>query len=158
MLLLLAVCLLQYLAFYITAVTADRTPSQWASFGISVSQKCSAVSVLSMAQQGLSLAELRERVPELHENIHPEVIDDVEAEARYLPFLSNQKKEISQLRKTISLSVLDYSAVPGLSVSDLEKLQSVRPATVGMAAAANVTVAGQMLLLAHSRKLLQSRT
>ena len=73
--------------------------------------------------------------PELA-RLPPDVVEAVEAEALYAGYIDRQETEIAALRREDQLKLpadLDYSAMPSLSAELRQKLQRVRPATLGQA-------------------------
>ena len=60
----------------------------------------------------------------------------VETEIKFAGYLEQQKKSIEKLKAAESLEIplwLDYAAISGLSREMREKLERVRPATIGQA-------------------------
>jgi len=63
-------------------------------------------------------------------------LKSVETEIKYAGYLSQQQKAIERLKKAEQRSIpewFDYAAVSGLSREMKEKLQRVRPSTLGQA-------------------------
>ena len=85
-----------------------------------------------------------------------EVAEQVEIQARYSGYLDRQQAEINrqQRHQEHPLSVdFDYNGVRGLSNEACEKLQTVRPETIGQASRIpGVTPAAVSLLLIHLKK------
>jgi tRNA uridine 5-carboxymethylaminomethyl modification enzyme len=84
------------------------------------------------------------------------VAEQVEIQAKYAGYLERQQEEISRARRhqeqTLDLD-FDYNAVRGLSNEVCEKLQAVRPETIGQASRIpGVTPAAISLLLVHIKK------
>ncbi|MGD2137992.1 MAG: tRNA uridine-5-carboxymethylaminomethyl(34) synthesis enzyme MnmG, partial [Gammaproteobacteria bacterium] len=99
------------------------------------------------------------------DGLGPGVADDSVAEqvgvqARYAGYLDRQQAEISRQQKHREQTLpadLDYNAVRGLSSEVCEKLQDVRPQTIGQASRIpGITPAAVSLLLIHLKK--QERT
>jgi tRNA uridine 5-carboxymethylaminomethyl modification enzyme len=73
------------------------------------------------------------------EKISSQVLNElraVETEIKYAGYLDQQQKSIERLKKSEQRSIpewFDYKAVSGLSREVLEKLQRVRPQTLGQA-------------------------
>jgi tRNA uridine 5-carboxymethylaminomethyl modification enzyme len=89
------------------------------------------------------------------------VAEQVEIQAKYAGYLVRQHDEIERQRRhqeqTLPLN-FDYNAVRGLSNEVSEKLDSVRPQTIGQAARIpGVTPAAVSLLLIHIKKHQQAR-
>ena len=81
----------------------------------------------------------------------------LETEALYAVYLGRQDADIAAFRRDEARALpsdLDYGAVTGLSNEVRQKLEAVRPATLGQAGRIDgVTPASLTLLLAHLRKL-----
>ncbi len=86
----------------------------------------------------------------------PDVIEQLEIEARYAGYVERQAREIELSRRHEQTSLpreLDYAAVSGLSSEVREKLAAARPATLAQAARIpGVTPAAVSLLLVHLRR------
>ena len=94
------------------------------------------------------------RVPELGPAVvDAKVAEQVEIVAKYSGYLDRQREEIERARRNEDTAIpdgLDYAAVRGLSSEVLQKLQRVRPQTVGQAGRIpGVTPAAVSLLLVH---------
>ena len=89
------------------------------------------------------------------------VAEQVEIQAKYAGYLVRQHDEIERQRRHQEQTLpanFDYNAVRGLSNEVCEKLDSVRPQTIGQAARIpGVTPAAVSLLLIHIKKYQQGR-
>jgi len=85
-----------------------------------------------------------------------QVAEQVEIEAKYSGYVDRQREEIERSRRHESALIpdaFDYHAVTGLSAEVLQKLQRVRPATLGQAGRIpGVTPAAVSLLLVHLKR------
>ena len=73
--------------------------------------------------------------PELA-GIRPAILEQLAADSLYAGYLERQEADIAAFRKDESLSLppdLDYRAVAGLSAELVQKLERIRPATLGQA-------------------------
>jgi tRNA uridine 5-carboxymethylaminomethyl modification enzyme len=95
------------------------------------------------------------------EGIGPGVKDEqvsqqLEIQARYSGYLGRQQEDIARSRRHETMEIgddFDFSGVQGLSAEVREKLQSVRPDTIGQASRVpGVTPAAISLLLVHIKK------
>jgi tRNA uridine 5-carboxymethylaminomethyl modification enzyme len=95
------------------------------------------------------------------EGIGPGVVDarvagQIEIQARYSGYLERQQAEIHRQHRQQEQALpadFDYNAVRGLSSEVCEKLQTVRPQTIGQASRIpGITPAAVSLLLIHLRK------
>jgi tRNA uridine 5-carboxymethylaminomethyl modification enzyme len=95
------------------------------------------------------------------EGIGPGVEDEqisrqLEIQVRYAGYLGRQQEDIAQRRRHEAMEIgddFDFGGVQGLSAEAREKLQSVRPDTIGQASRVpGVTPAAISLLLVHLKK------
>ena len=86
----------------------------------------------------------------------PQIREQLEIDAKYAVYLDRQAADIAAYRRDESLGLpdsIDYSELPGLSNEVKQKLQAVRPRTVGQAGRIDgMTPAGLMLLVAHLKR------
>ncbi|MDD6296985.1 MAG: tRNA uridine-5-carboxymethylaminomethyl(34) synthesis enzyme MnmG [Firmicutes bacterium] len=78
------------------------------------------------------LAEFDPERPELPKA----VTDEVEIQVKYAGYLARQEKQVEQFRQEETRLLpddLDYAAIPGLRLEAREKLQRVRPVSIGQA-------------------------
>jgi tRNA uridine 5-carboxymethylaminomethyl modification enzyme len=83
------------------------------------------------------------------------LLDEVIEDARYAPYLVRQDAEIRTMRANegISLALLDYGSIAGLSNEMVEKLNTSRPATLGAAERVRgITPAALALILVHAKR------
>ena len=84
------------------------------------------------------------------------VAEQVEVQARYAGYLARQEEDIERRRRHESMAIgegFDYGQVRGLSSEVREKLERVRPDTVGQASRIpGMTPAAISLLLVHLKK------
>jgi tRNA uridine 5-carboxymethylaminomethyl modification enzyme len=112
------------------------TPSAASRHGLSLNQdgtRRTALELLSHPQAG------REAVlriwPELAD-IPPAILEQLGADALYAGYLERQEADIAAFRKDEGLSLppdLEYRSVAGLSTELVQKLDRIRPATLGQA-------------------------
>ncbi len=127
------------------------TPNEAAKHGLTIRMD----GVRRDGLQLLSLAgfpELARIWPELA-TIQPDVVEQLEIDAQYAGYLDRQDADIIAFRKDEGRALpagLDYGAVTGLSNEVRQKLERIRPATLGQAARIEgVTAAALTLVLAH---------
>lgn len=86
----------------------------------------------------------------------PEVAEQVEIQVKYAGYIERQSAEIERQQRHEEMKLpfdLDYNAIAGLSTEVRQKLQSVRPLTVGQAARIpGITPAAISILLIHVKK------
>jgi tRNA uridine 5-carboxymethylaminomethyl modification enzyme len=85
----------------------------------------------------------------------PDVIEQLEIDAQYAAYLGRQEADIIAFRREEGLRIpadLEFSRVKGLSTEARQKLETIRPATLGQAARIDgVTPTALTLVLAHIR-------
>ncbi|MBU6471020.1 MAG: tRNA uridine-5-carboxymethylaminomethyl(34) synthesis enzyme MnmG [Alphaproteobacteria bacterium] len=90
-----------------------------------------------------------------------EVVEQLEIDAQYSGYLDRQEADILAFRRDEALALpadLEYRAVQGLSTEAMQKLDAIRPATLGQAARIDgVTPAALTLVLAHVRNRAAAR-
>jgi tRNA uridine 5-carboxymethylaminomethyl modification enzyme len=93
---------------------------------------------------------------ELSEELSTQIGRQLEIQARYSGYIKRQADEIERQRKhetTVLPDDFDYSVVTGLSNEVREKLERVRPASLGQASRiSGMTPAAMSLLLIHLKK------
>lgn len=103
---------------------------------------------------GLDREELVKLFPELH-SVEPRLLEQLEKEARYAPYVERQRKDMELLQREerrVLPSTLDYHSLPGLTNELREKLSAARPETLAEAALIEgMTPAALTLLLAKCR-------
>lgn len=94
--------------------------------------------------------------PEIMEKIDPTIAEQVAIDATYAVYLRRQASDIDNLKKEEALSIpgdFDFSDLKGLSNEVRQKLEVVRPATLGQASRIEgMTPAALTLLLGYIRK------
>jgi tRNA uridine 5-carboxymethylaminomethyl modification enzyme len=129
------------------------TPNEAVRHGLSVRQD----GVRRNAQELLALPQIEFRHlaaiwPELRD-FAPDVVEQLEIDAQYAGYLDRQDADILAFRRDESRALppdLDYRAVIGLSNEVRQKLEAIRPATLGQAGRIEgVTSAALTLVLAH---------
>jgi tRNA uridine 5-carboxymethylaminomethyl modification enzyme len=122
-----------------------------AALGIDISRECSGLDLLRRPE--LDYAKLA-AVPSFGPPVaDPAVAAQVEIEAKYSGYLERQREEIARQRRGEDAAIpggFDYAAVRGLSAELRQKLEQVRPGTVGQAQRIpGMTPAAISLLLVH---------
>jgi tRNA uridine 5-carboxymethylaminomethyl modification enzyme len=88
--------------------------------------------------------------------LDPATAEQLEIEALYAGYLLRQQDDIAAFRRDEALAVppdLDYGAIGSLSNEVRQKLEAVRPTTLGQASRiAGVTPAALVALLRHVRR------
>jgi tRNA uridine 5-carboxymethylaminomethyl modification enzyme len=130
-----------------------------ASIGVEVSRETNALDLLRRPE--LDYAALM-RVPQLGPAVaDARVAEQVEIATRYAGYLNRQREEIARQQRneaTAIPSTFDYAQVRGLSAEVRQKLQRVRPQTVGQAQRIpGMTPAAISLLLVHLERQRRER-
>jgi tRNA uridine 5-carboxymethylaminomethyl modification enzyme len=81
----------------------------------------------------------------------------IEIQIKYAGYIERQQDEIAKLQRNEETKIptgIDYTHIIGLSVESQQKLQAVRPETIGMASRIpGITPAAISLLLVHLKKV-----
>jgi tRNA uridine 5-carboxymethylaminomethyl modification enzyme len=89
----------------------------------------------------------------------PRVAEQIEIQVRYAGYLGRQREDIERRQRHEGMAIsadFDYGRVRGLSTEVREKLERVRPDTIGQASRIpGITPAAISLLLVHLKKLRQ---
>ena len=87
----------------------------------------------------------------------PEVIEQVEIQAKYQGYIDRQREEVARMAQQENLPIpadLDYMQLNGLSIEVRQRLSEARPQTVGQASRIpGVTPAAIAVLLVHLKRL-----
>jgi len=134
-----------------TMTSLTLTPNEAAKHGIAVRLD----GVRRTALDLLSLTDFPALVriwPQLAA-LTPEIVEQLEVDAQYAGYLDRQDADIIAFRRDEGRALppgLDYGAVVGLSNEVRQKLERIRPATLGQAARIEgMTPAALTLILAH---------
>ncbi|MEJ2465873.1 MAG: tRNA uridine-5-carboxymethylaminomethyl(34) synthesis enzyme MnmG, partial [Candidatus Thiodiazotropha sp.] len=132
----------------------DVPPEQADILAGPLSKEANALQLL--ARPNVAYRELT-RLPRLAPGIdEPQVIEQLEVQAKYAGYIERQRGEIEKHRASEAVPLpqdLDYSGVRGLSSEVREKFQRHRPQTLGQASRIpGVTPAAISLLLIHLKK------
>ncbi|RDD35382.1 tRNA uridine 5-carboxymethylaminomethyl modification enzyme MnmG [Wolbachia endosymbiont of Cylisticus convexus] len=124
------------------------TPEQLRSYGIKISYDGIRKTALDLlGYPNIDWNKLREIWPELNMVTHwndttivsitkNEICEAVAIEAKYKPYLVRQEADMKFLQEEVSTQIptnFNYSQIKGLSSEVIEKLQSIKPATIGIA-------------------------
>jgi tRNA uridine 5-carboxymethylaminomethyl modification enzyme len=138
------------------ARSVSLTPTEAQRHGLALNKdgvRRSAFELLSYPGVGLGdVAKIWPRFAQLS----PEVAEQLETDAKYDVYLSRQAADVASYRRDESFTLpddLNYAALPGLSNEVRQKLQSIRPRTIGQAGRIDgITPAALTLLVAHVRR------
>ncbi len=137
------------------AESVSLTPNEADRFGLALNrdgQRRTAFELLS--HPSVTVHDLRRIWPEFS-RFDDTTAKQIEIDAKYAVYLSRQAADVAAFRRDESLSItgLDFAAIPGLSNEVLHKLESVRPRTIGQAGRIDgITPAALTLLAAHARR------
>jgi tRNA uridine 5-carboxymethylaminomethyl modification enzyme len=142
------------------AVSVSLTPTEAHRHGLVLNkdgQRRSAFELLS--HPNIGVAQLARIWPRLGE-LPAKIAEQLEIDAKYDVYLSRQAADIAAYRRDESLELpehLDYATLRGLSNEVRQKLQSVRPRTIGQAGRIDgMTPAALTLLVAHLKRASRS--
>ena len=127
--------------------------------GVEVSRESNAIDLLRRPE--LDYAALM-RVPELGPGVDDtKVAEQVEIETKYAGYLDRQREDIARTRRHETAAIpdgFDYAQVAGLSAEVRQKLERVRPQTLGQAQRIpGMTPAAVSLLLVHLERRRRER-
>jgi len=136
-----------------TMAQLSLTPAQAARHGLTIRQdgvRRGALDLLSLPE--VDFTTLTRIWPEIAA-ILPEIVGQLEIDAQYAGYMDRQQADIIAFRRDEARALpasLDYAAIRGLSNEVRQKLEAIRPATLGQAARIEgVTAAALTLVLAH---------
>ena len=132
------------------------TPNEARSHGIALNRDGTRRTALELlAFPGISFGDLQRVWPEFGE-LSKSTAEQLEIEALYSVYLKRQEADISAFRRDEDLIIpvdADFTQISGLSNEIRQKLETVRPETLGQAARIDgITPAALTLLLAHVRR------
>jgi tRNA uridine 5-carboxymethylaminomethyl modification enzyme len=137
------------------AKSLSITPNEAAKHGLALNrdgQRRSAFELLAYPEIGWT--EVSAIWPQL-DRIEPGIATHLEIDAKYDVYLSRQAADVEAFRRdeNLILTDVDYRAVPGLSNEARQKLESVKPRTIGHAARVEaMTPAALAILAAYLRR------
>ena len=98
-----------------------------------VTAGATAFDLLKRAQVGYAdLVKVSEDMP----RVRDEVMEQVEISIRYEGYLTRQRKQVEEFRRTENVRIpenIDYNTITGLRIEAQQKLQKIRPETLGAA-------------------------
>ena len=102
---------------------------------------------------GESLEALLEDFPELGGDVEDEVVEQVEIQVKYAAYIDRQQLQVERFKRLENLAIpgsFDYRSIIGLRNESIEKLDKIRPLSVGQASRiSGVTPADIGVLLAY---------
>jgi tRNA uridine 5-carboxymethylaminomethyl modification enzyme len=131
------------------------TPNEAARFGLTLNRdgvRRSAYELLAYPE--IDFERLAAIWPEFGD-VPPALADRIESDAKYAVYLDRQERDIQAYQADESLALQDmvYRDLPGLSRELADKLDSIRPETLGRASRIDgMTPAALTLLAAHARR------
>src|ERR1700681_3246703 len=138
------------------AGSVSLTPTQANRHGLALNQdgqRRSGFELLS--HPNIGVRELARIWPGFHE-IAPKIAEQLEIDAKYAVYLDRQAADIAAFRRDEGLELpegIDYAQLGGLSNEIKQKLQALRPRTLGQAGRIDgMTPAALTLLVAHVRR------
>ena len=139
-----------------TLQDVSASPAKAAQAGWSVNQDGRVRTAWEyLSYKDIGMAEISAMWPDVA-NIDPDIARQVEIEALYAAYLDRQAEDVAALRRDEGLMIpvdIDYAAIGGLSNEVRQKLESVRPETLGQAGRVEgVTPGALTALLGHVRR------
>ena len=145
-----------------TMTGLNLTPNQAGQHGLTIRQdgvRRTALELLTLPDVDFST--LARIWPQLA-GFAPEIVEQLEIDAQYAGYLGRQEADILAFRRDETRTLpadMDYRAIIGLSNEVRQKLERIRPATLGQAARIEgVTAAALTLVLAHVKGQKRAKT
>jgi tRNA uridine 5-carboxymethylaminomethyl modification enzyme len=152
---------LELARFRDTRIKAAQIPAEWSARVLGDTTSRDALSAFDLLRRPeVSYEQVTELIgampaPE-DDRLAPQIRTQLEVAAKYSGYIERQEEEIARHRRNEETRLpadLDYARVAGLSNEVRQKLEQIRPATVGQAArVAGVTPAAVSILLVHLKK------
>jgi len=138
------------------ARSLEATPNELAKHDLTINQDGVRRDVMDLlAYDGVTMDTLATIWPALR-TLEAPIVEQLEIEAKYAGYLARQQDDIDAFRRDEALALpndLDYSAIGSLSNEVRQKLNAVRPTTLGQASRiGGVTSAALVALLRHVRR------
>lgn len=135
----------------------NETPTSLKKMGLNINQDGQRRSAFDLLRYpNIAFADLVQIWPELA-GIKPEIAEQIEIDALYAGYLDRQQVDIESFRKDENLSLpkdMDYRAIGSLSNEICQKLEAVRPETLGAASRiAGITPSAIVSLLKYTKRL-----
>jgi tRNA uridine 5-carboxymethylaminomethyl modification enzyme len=135
----------------------NETPTSLKKMGLNINQDGQRRSAFDLLRYpNIAFADLIQIWPELAE-IKPEIAEQIEIDALYAGYLDRQQVDIESFRKDENLVLpkdMDYRAIGSLSNEICQKLETVRPETLGAASRiAGITPSAIVSLLKYTKRL-----
>jgi len=152
---------LELARFRDTRIKAAEIPAEWSTRVLGESSTRDALSAFDLLRRPeVSYEHVTELIGAMSkpedDRLAAQICVQLEVAAKYSGYIERQEEEIARQRRneeTRLPSDLDYARVAGLSNEVRQKLEQIRPATVGQAArVAGVTPAAVSILLVHLKK------
>jgi tRNA uridine 5-carboxymethylaminomethyl modification enzyme len=145
-----------------TMLAHSLTPNEAAKLGLAIRQdgvRRTALDLLSLPEVDFGV--LTRIWPDLA-SMTPEIVEQLEIDAQYAGYLDRQEADVLAFRRDEGRALpasLDYADVIGLSNEVRQKLEHIRPLTLGQAARIEgVTAAALTLVLAHVKSAKRARS
>jgi tRNA uridine 5-carboxymethylaminomethyl modification enzyme len=138
------------------ASSLSMTPTEAGRHGIALNKDGHRRSAMDLlAYPNISLADVTRVWPQLGA-IPPAIAQQIETDAKYAVYLHRQAADVAAYRRDEALELpetLDFSQMSALSIEVRQKLQAIRPRTIGQAGRIDgVTPAALTLIAAHIRR------
>jgi tRNA uridine 5-carboxymethylaminomethyl modification enzyme len=147
--------------FKTTRIKAADIPAEWAARVLGETATRDALAAFDLLRRPEvsyeHVTELIGAMPEFEDDrLAAQIRVQLEVAAKYSGYIERQEEEIARQRRNEETRLpadLDYARVAGLSNEVRQKLEQIRPATVGQAArVSGVTPAAVSILLVHLKK------
>ena len=152
---------LELTRFRDTRIKAAEIPAEWSARVLGDTASRDALSAFDLLRRPeVSYEHVIELIGPMHkpadDRLGVQIRAQLEVAAKYSGYIERQEEEIARQRRNEETKLpvdLDYARVSGLSNEVRQKLEQIRPATVGQAArVSGVTPAAVSILLVHLKK------
>jgi tRNA uridine 5-carboxymethylaminomethyl modification enzyme len=135
----------------------DESSNSWLSSINSATLKDSATLLQILRRPEIRIGDVLSKLPEdARYDYDQEILDSVETEVKFSGYLKRQQEDIDRLKKVekeIIPADFDYSIVNGLRIEAKEKLQQIRPYSLGQAMKIpGITPSAVSLLLVYLKR------
>jgi tRNA uridine 5-carboxymethylaminomethyl modification enzyme len=129
------------------------TPTSLKEYNIDINQDGHRRSAFELLSSNLTIQDLQKIWPEEISFIENDIFDIIDIQAKYYHYIKRQELEIIEMRKNEDLKIeadFDFSQVLSLSAESIEKLNRIKPRTIGHAARVpGITPAGIVAIMLY---------
>ncbi|APG61759.1 tRNA uridine-5-carboxymethylaminomethyl(34) synthesis enzyme MnmG [Sphingorhabdus lutea] len=132
------------------------TPEQLSKIGFEVKSGMAVMTILELLKFPTLSLETLLAAASIDGNIPDALLNELEQDGRYAPYLERQEKELKEIARNEQISIpmdLDFANIAGLSREMVEKFETARPKTLAEAGRIRgVTPAALSAILVHAKR------